>query len=157
MKISLTTVKVLKPNKETDGVIKYDITTGNANVTQNYLDNDDSPDIYSNAGGFLKNVFSGSKERNARRNARVASKSEGRKLRAGAKNILAKSQQIASQNLGKESQSDIAIAKALASKTSKASKATKKGMSTGVKVAIAGGILLVLVGGFFLVKKMKKK
>jgi hypothetical protein len=90
-------------------------------------------------------------ERQLRRTERTMSKSDARKTKAGAKATTAEGQRLAAESLGKESQSDVALAQALAQKPAE----TKKGLSTGAKVGIALGVLAVLGVGVYLVMKNK--
>lgn len=119
---------------------------------------------YSNAGGLLKGTFIDSKkrarrrarkeskqdERQMRRTERTLSKADARKTKAGAKATAAEGQRLAAESMGKESQSDVALAQALAQKPAE----TSKGLSTGAKIGIALGVLAVLgVGVYFVMKK----
>jgi len=120
---------------------------------------------YSEARGFLKGTILDRKERarrrarkearqderQMRRTERTMSKSEARKVKAGAKATAAEGQRLAGESLGKESQSDVALAQAL----SQPSTQPKQGMSTGAKVGIAIGVLAVLGVGVYLVMKNK--
>ena len=122
---------------------------------------------YSNAGGFLKGTIFDKKERARRRARKEArqdeklaikrltkeSKAEARTTKAGAKQTAAEGQRLAAESMGKESQSDVALAQALAQKPADA----PKGLSTGAKVGIALGVLAVLgVGIYFVMKKRNK-
>jgi hypothetical protein len=120
---------------------------------------------YSNAGGFLSGTMLDKKERarrrslredkqkqrQERRNLRTSSTAEARLTKAGAKQTAAEGQKAAAESLGKESQSDVALAQALSQKPADA----PKGLSTGAKVGIALGVLAILGVGVYLVMKNK--
>jgi uncharacterized membrane protein len=72
------------------------------------------------------------------------SRAEARKLRAQAKLEAAKGQRAAGESLGKESQSDIELSKALAPSTLTSGKKETSGMSTTTKILIGVGAVAVL-------------
>ncbi len=117
-------------------------------------------DAFDYADGY-SNVFgarargrrrSRRKARQRRRNLRLKSKARERELQAQAQIEAAKS-------LGKESQSDIELAKALSAPSPDSSRVEdKKGLSTGAKIGIGVGIVAVIgVIGFIVYKRMKAK
>ena len=96
----------------------------------------------SEAGGFLGKLREGSKKRQAarqeRRKTRSESRAEARKLRSQARLEQAQGQRVAAESLGKDSQSDIELAKALQTKND------SKGLSMGAKIGIGVGVVAVL-------------
>ena len=117
---------------------------------------------YSNAGGLFKGTVLDKKERarrrgrrearqderQARRTERTMSTAEARRVKAGAKATTAEGQKLAAESLGKESQSDIALAKAISSNPSE-----KKGLSTGAIVGIViGSLALIGTVAYFVIK-----
>lgn len=167
---------------EFDGVIEYDALMGMSPMKNNPFDNDNFYEMdgrgcrcgccpkceqKSNAvGGLLPSR--GERQRNrARRQARRDSRldaratrkqtrADARGTRASAKLTQADSSRVAAQNLGQESQSDIELAKALAS--TQPIGETKKGLSKNAKIGIAVGSVVVLgVIGFFVYKSVTKK
>jgi hypothetical protein len=123
---------------------------------------------YSNAGGLLRKFKKATKgsildknerarrrgrrearqdERQARKTERVMSKSQARTTKADA-------QKLASESLGKESQSDIALAQALSQPVKPVE---KKGLSTGAIVGITlGGLAVVGIITYFVIKSKNK-
>lgn len=157
-------------NNDFDGVIEFEDLNGQAQIRNNPFDMDLlSPDEgvdWVNATGpkKKKGMFSGMKARKAqrqdRRDTRVQSKADARVMKAGAaqtkagaKVLAAKAQGAAAKAMGKGD--DKALLAALA--TDAPVTPDKKGMSTGMKVGIVAGILVLIVGGVILYKKMKKK
>lgn len=143
-----------------DGVIQYEATLGLDNVANNPYEEDFYPmdgvgcrcgccpkcEQKSNALGGLIPSKAEMKKNRARRQAR-------KDKRLGIKETQAQAQKIASENIGKESATDIALAKALSE-----SKPAPSGMSKGTKTAlIVGGVILVGVLGYFAYKKFSKK
>jgi hypothetical protein len=113
----------------------------------------DGDDEFYNAGGFWKNFRKNQKIRQARRNERNKSKNEARTMKAKAKQGLANAQIESAKALGKGTEGDIALAKSLEAKPDKE---VKEGMSKGVKIGIAVGVVVILgVVGFIVYKKMK--
>jgi hypothetical protein len=113
----------------------------------------DGDDEFYNAGGFWKNFRKNQKMRQARRNERNKSKNEARTGKAKAKQTLAEAQIESAKALGKGTEGDIALAKSLEAKPDKE---VKEGMSKGVKIGIAVGVVVILgVVGFIVYKKMK--
>jgi cobalamin biosynthesis Mg chelatase CobN len=93
-------------------------------------------------------------QRQTRRDKQTQSRTDARSGKTQAKLSQAETQKTVASQLGVETESDKALATALA----KGSEQTpnKPGMSTGAKVGIAVGILALLgVIGFVVVKKMK--
>jgi hypothetical protein len=87
---------------------------------------------------------------------RYAAQREQRKdMRAQAKLEQAKGQRAAGESLGKESQSDIELAKSLGAGDTSA-KTPQKGMSTTTKVLIGVGVLAVLGIGAYMITRGKK-
>jgi Flp pilus assembly protein TadB len=101
---------------------------------------------FYDAGGVKRSV----KAQRKRRDTRAKSKAEERTLNAKANLESAKA-------MSKGAESDKAIAAALASKSglSKSNKATK-GMSTGAKVGIAAGVILLIGSIIYYVKNREK-
>jgi hypothetical protein len=164
-----------------DGVIEYDATLGLDNVRNNPLDEDNfypmdgggcrcgccpKCERKSNAlGGLLpsrgerqKNRARRQARRDTRLDARVNRKQgrvDAKQTRADAKLTQADSSRIASESLGKDSASDVALAQAL---SSSATPVAKSGMSKGTKIGIiVGSVLLVGVLGYFAYTKFSKK
>ncbi len=103
---------------------------------------------FSDASGRTKRR----KERAKRRDARQKRKTD----RQSAKNAEILSRAELNKSLTTDKQSDIELAKALAS-DSKETTTEKKPMSTTTKVLIGGGVLLLIAGiGFVIYKKTKK-
>jgi LPXTG-motif cell wall-anchored protein len=148
-----------KNYSDLDGSVElYDAVLADNPVTKNYYDADNfypaDGEEFSNflpllatqtrAGQRLfKGTFLDKKER-ARRRA----------VREKRKDMEAQTSKTAAEALGKESQSDILLAKSL---NAPPSFVKKTGMSTTTKVFIGVGILAVLgIGGYFLYKKFGK-
>lgn len=105
-------------------------------------------EINSEATGFFQGIREGSrkrqKARQERRKTRVESKAEARKQQAEA-------QRLAAASLGKESQADVELAKALGAQQ------TQTGMSTTTKVLIGVGVAAVLgIATILLIKRGKQ-
>lgn len=114
-------------------------------------------DEYSEARGKKrKGTIFDKKERARRRALREKLRTE----KQGVKNEETKSRAELNKNVGKESASDIELAKALSNPNAIDVKlgAEKAPMSKTTKIAIGAGAFLLLVGiGFVIYKKMKKK
>lgn len=145
-----------------DGVIEYDATLGLDNVRNNPFDEDNfypmdggcrcgccpKCERKSNALGGLIPSRAELKKNRARRQAR-------KDVRVNTKMTQAQAGKIASQSLGKESASDVALAQALASTPTPVA---KSGMSKNTKIAIiVGSVVLVGILGYFGYKKFSKK
>lgn len=118
-------------------------------------------DAFDYADGY-SNVFGARarSRRRARRKARQKRKLIRTRSKARERELQAQAQLVASKNLGKESQSDVELARALATPSPDAQRLSddKKGLSTGAKIGIGLGIVAVLgVIGFVVYKKMKAK
>jgi hypothetical protein len=144
-----------------DGVIEYEATLGLDNVRNNPFDEDNfypadgcgcgccpKCERKSNAlGGLIPSRAERQKNR-ARRQAR-------KDMRVKSKLTQSEAQKIASQSLGKDSASDVALANALASSPTPPA---KSGMSKNTKTAlIVGGVIVLGVLGYFAYKKFSKK
>jgi cobalamin biosynthesis Mg chelatase CobN len=152
-----------------DGVIEYEATLGLDNVRNNPFDEDNfypmdgsscvcgccpKCERKSNALGGLIPSSAEMKKNRARRQTRKDSRQARKDARVGVKMTQAEASKIASQSLGKESASDVALAQALASQTPVA----KSGMSKNAKIGIiVGSVILVGVLGYFAYKKFSKK
>jgi len=142
-----------------DGSVElYDAVLADSPVTKNYYDADNFYPANGLLGRLTKDTVLSTKERARRRALREKRRDQRqtrRDARTGAKVTTAQSGKIAAESLGKESQSDIELAKALGSKSSGVK--TKTGMSTTTKVLIGVGVLVVLgIGGYFAYKKFGK-
>jgi hypothetical protein len=153
-----------------DGVIEYDATLGLDNVRNNPFDEDNfypmdgggcrcgccpKCERKSNALGGLIPSSAEMKKNRARRQARKDSRQARKDVRVGAKMTQAEAGKIASESLGKESASDIALAQALASSSTPVG---KSGMSKNTKTAIiVGSVILIGVLGYFAYKKFGNK
>jgi hypothetical protein len=157
-----------------DGVIEYDATLGLDNVRNNPFDEDNfypmdgggcrcgccpKCERKSNAlGGLIPSSAEMKKNRarrQARRDTRLDSRVKRQQTKADAKLTQADSSKIASESLGKESASDIALAQALASSSTPVG---KSGMSKNTKTAIiVGSVILIGVLGYFAYKKFGNK
>lgn len=130
-----------------------------ASATQNVypeLNEDLSPfDDYdfSDASGRFKGTILDKKERKRRRDVRQKRKSE----KLAVKNAERLSRAELNKGLMTDKQSDVELAKALASDDTKTPTTEKKPMSTTTKVLIGTGALLLLAGIGFAVYKMRKK
>jgi len=154
-----------------DGVIEYEATLGLDNVRNNPFDEDN---FYPMDGGcrcgccpkcerksnFVPLIAGRELQRQgilpskAERQRNRARRQARRDMRAKSKLTQSEAQKIASESLGKDSASDIALANALASSQSRPA---KSGMSKNTKTAlIVGGVILVGVLGYFGYKKLKK-
>lgn len=92
-------------------------------------------------------------KRQERFKAGQESRAEARRLRSQAKLEAAKGQRAAGESLGRESQSDIELAKSIGA-GAPAGATPDKGMSTTTKVLIGVGVLAVLgIGAYFVMKK----
>jgi len=141
-----------------DGSVElYDAVLADSPVTKNYYDADNFYPANGLLGRIGKGTILDKRERARRRGLREKRRDQRqtrRDARTGAKVTTAQSGKIAAESLGKESQSDIELAKALGAKTTGE---TKKGMSTTTKVLIGVGVLVVLgIGGYFAYKKFGK-
>lgn len=144
-----------------DGVLQYDVVSAINPIDKNYwedtylsangmndLDGEYSEEGYSEVGG-LKRASKKFRENQKKRQAR-------RDIRTQAKLLDAQGRKAVSESLGKDTKSDVLMAKALAN-TSKTSP-DKKGLSNGAKIGIVVGSLAVLgVIGYFIYKKSKGK
>jgi len=146
-----------------DGVIEYEATLGLSPIKNNPFDDDNfypmdgqscacgccpKCERKSNALGGLIPSRAEMKKNRAKRQAR-------KDARVNVKTLQAQSGKIASESLGKESASNIALAKSLASSSNRS---TKSGMSKNTKTAIIiGSVILVGVLGYFAYKKFSKK
>jgi len=128
-------------------VIDYQVLSGMSDLKGNPFDEDN---FYSQASGKKRKKRSGGFFNKLADNQR-----EKNKAKFEAQKINAQAQLKATDSLGKESQSDIELAKALASSPSNDT-TTKPPMSMGMKVGIGVLVLGAIVGGYFLYKKMKK-
>lgn len=95
-------------------------------------------------------------QREQRRDRAQQSRASARELRAQSKLEQAKGQRAAGESLGKESQSDIELAKSLGA-GAPPSKTPQKGMTTTTKVLIGVGVLAVLGIGAYMLMKGKGK
>lgn len=90
-------------------------------------------------------------QREDRRDRAQQSRAAARELRAQSKLEQAMGQRAAGESLGKESQSDIELAKSLQAQVGPTQE--KKGMSTTTKVLIGVGVLAVLgIGAYMIIK-----
>ena len=155
-----------------DGVIEYEASLGLDNVRNNPFDEDNfypmdggcgcgccpKCERKSNAlGGLIPSKGERQKNRarrQARQDTRLDSRVKRQQTKADAKLTQADSSRIASESLGKESASDVALAQALASSSTPQA---KSGMSKNTKIAIiVGSVILVGVLGYFGYKKFIK-
>lgn len=142
----------VSPNSQEGFMSSADGDYENADGNDEFYDADGDDEFY-NAGGFWKNFRKNQKIRQARRNERNKSKNEARTGKAKAKQTLAEAQIESAKALGKGTEGDIALAKSLEAKPDKE---VKEGMSKGVKIGIAVGVVVILgVVGFIVYKKMK--
>jgi hypothetical protein len=146
-----------------DGVIEYEATLGMSPIKNNPLDEDNfypmdgggcrcgccpKCERKSNALGGLIPSKAELKKNRARRQAR-------KDVRVNTKMTQAQAGKIASESLGKETATDIALAQALASSPTTE---TKGSMSKNTKTAIiVGSVILVGVLGYFGYKKFSNK
>jgi hypothetical protein len=93
-------------------------------------------------------------QREERRDRAQQSRAAARELRAQSKLEQAKGQRAAGESLGRESQSDIELAKSLQAQVGPTQE--KKGMSTTTKVLIGVGVLAVLGIGAYMLTRGKK-
>ncbi len=145
-----------------DGVIEYEASLGLDNVRNNPFDEDN---FYPMDGGGCRcgccpkcerksNALGGLIPTKAERQRNRAKRQARKDMRVKAKLTQAEAGKVASESLGRDSASDVALANILAQ-----SPATeKKGMSKNTKTAIIlGSVLLVGVLGYFGYKKFVKK
>lgn len=142
-----------------DGVIDYDAALAISPVRGNPFDSENfypADGEYLNASGiFNRNERARRRKlREKRKSDRQANRNIMARSKAEARTTQAKAGKLAAQSLGKESQSDIELAKALGKSAPEESGKMSKGLKTGL---IVGGVLLVGVIGFFIIKKMGKK
>jgi hypothetical protein len=93
-------------------------------------------------------------QREERRDRAQQSRAAARELRAQSKLEQAKGQRAAGESLGRESQSDIELAKSLQAQVGPTQE--KKGMSTTTKVLIGVGVLALLGIGAYMLTRGKK-
>lgn len=87
-----------------------------------------------------------------RKNIRTQSRADARVSKAGAKQTSAEAQRTAAESLGKDSQADVELARAIATKPEE-----KKGLSTGAIVGITlGGLAVVGLITYFVIKSKNK-
>jgi hypothetical protein len=88
-----------------------------------------------------------------RKNIRTQSKADARVSKAGAKQTSAEAQRTAAESLGKDSQADVELARAIATSPVQ----QKKGLSTGAIVGITlGGLAVVGLITYFVIKSKNK-
>lgn len=149
-------------------VVHYEAATNGiqnlGNRNEDFMSAEGEPeDDFYNAGGLFKNFRKNQKIRQRRRNERNASKNRAREMRgkaninrSKAKQGLAKAQQMSAKASEKAVAGDVALANAIAANTPQAE--TSQGMSTGAKIGIGVGVVVLLgVIGFVIYKKMKNK
>lgn len=91
----------------------------------------------------------------ARRDARKQQRLDIRKSKVEAKQTLANAQVESAKQMGKGSEADLELAKSLGKN---AEQPTEKGLSKGMKIGVAVGVVLILgVVGFIVYKKMSAK
>ena len=144
---------------EVSGLIEYDAQLALSPVKGNPFDEDNfypADGEHLNASGIFNR-----KERERRRKLREKRKSDRQanrnimaKSKADARTTQANAGKLAAESLGKESKSDIELAKALSSSGSK----QPKKLSTGAKIGITVSVVAVLgVVGYFIYRAAKKK
>lgn len=121
----------------------YNAPVGPTKGDVNYYDPD-----FSNATGRLKGTILDKNERQRRRSVREKNTSTRVNSKAAAKQTNAKAQELAAKGLGSPSASV---------KLPSAPPAVKSGLSTGAKIGIGVGALLVVGVITFLIIKKKKK
>jgi ribosomal protein L18 len=158
-----------------DGVIKYEAALGMTPIMNNPYDADNFYDMdgicncgqcpmceeKSNAlGGLLPSRaerIRNRKRRQIKRDARAGARLDRKGARANAKLTQAQSSKIAAQSMGRESATDVELAKALSNPVS-VGKQGGGGLSQGAKIGIIIGSVVVLGAiGFFVYKKYAKK
>lgn len=108
---------------------------------------------FSDASGIFQGTILDKRERKRRRASREKRRSE----KQAVKNAETLSRAELNKGLMTDKQSDIELAKALASDDTKKLGTEKKPMSTTTKVLIGTGALLLIAGIGFAVYKMRKK
>jgi preprotein translocase subunit Sss1 len=166
-----------------DGIMNYEVASGIQNIGNQYNENfmsangdsdeyydadgesyyggddfydakGDNDDFY-NAGGLFSGFRKAQAKREKRRMLREKSKSEARVQKAKAKVGLADAQKESAKQMGKGSEADLELAKSLGKN---AEQPNEKGLSKGMKIGIAVGVVLILgVVGFIVYKKMGAK
>jgi hypothetical protein len=164
-----------------DGIINYEVASGIQNIgnqyNENYMSADgdeyydadgesyyggddfydakgDADDFY-NAGGLFSGMRKAQAKREKRRALKNKSKDEARILKAKSKQTLADAQIESAKQMGKGSEADLELAKSVGKN---AEQPNEKGLSKGMKIGIAVGVVLILgVVGFIVYKKMSAK
>lgn len=161
-------------NDDMDGVLHLQDLSGQAQIRTNPLDLDvlspDQPNDYVNASGKLfKGMKDRRKQRQSRKNLKTKSKADARTLRAragntraGAKVISAQAQDSAARALGSSSESSapnsLPLQEPLNVKDTTGLSKEAGGMSTGLKIGIGvGAVVLLGTIGFFVWKASKGK
>jgi hypothetical protein len=167
------TKQPIEVQSSANGLVDYVATQANQNIGANYdefsmaeegddfLSNFDGEDLGSEfsyaIGDTLKSAIA---SRRKRRDAKASSKNKAREIKARAKLTKAQAKKVdasskiaAAKAAEKGVQGDVALAQALSTPTVTEE---KKPMSTGVKVAIGVGVVLVLAGVGLVIYKMKK-
>jgi hypothetical protein len=134
-------------------VIDYQVLSGASDLRGNPFEEDNFYSLASGKkrrrkkrkrGGFFNKLLDNQREKN--------------KMKFNVQKVNAEAQKKAAEGMGKESQSDIDLAKAMSqqSSTPGVSEEVKKPMSNNMKIGIAVGVLVLLVGGYFAYTKLKK-
>lgn len=155
-----------------DGKINYITQRGNQNPTTEYnviegdassfdAENNNTTSQFdaefSNAGGKKKKKKISGLMANFRKNQAIRQKrrDERAKGKTAAKLEQAKSQTIAAKQLGKTDPADVAMAKALESNAATPTETPKSNTALYIGIAITG--IVLLIGGFVVYTKLKKK
>lgn len=151
-----------------NGLVNYVATEGNQNISANLDEFSSEDDFLSNASGeedfnsefsyaIGDTIKTSIANRRKRKNEKAASKNKARELKAEAKLEKAKSVAKQADSLARAAEAQSKSDTALVQNSTIVPTEEKKGMSTGVKVAIGVGIALAVTGIVVLIVKMKKK
>jgi hypothetical protein len=162
--MKVITQNPIEVQSSANGLVNYVATPANQNIGANYdefstaeesddfLSNFDGEDLSSEFSNAFGDTLVGKTlaDRRARLNSKRKAKDTAKVLKAKAKLEEQKSKTAMAKSSEK---GDVALAQALATP---AATEEKKPMSTGVKVAIGVGVVLVLAGVGLVIYKMKK-
>lgn len=157
MQTTNTRTIVLNPKKDFLDVVRLQIIDGPSPIfvgTAKSADDEFFPFEGSNATGLVGQFKSNMQQRQMRKNLKAKSKASARISKGVAKETKATSK-VEQANSQKELAKNLSDSGADVQNNS-VSSSQEKGMSTGAKIAIAGGVAAVLIITFVLIRKANK-